>query len=67
LIGSADIQSLADLANSFEIVRKMRPVPFDLMTAILPMVAAAAIPFLPLLLTVFPLEEIVKNIIGALL
>jgi hypothetical protein len=67
LIGSADIQSLADLANSFEIVRKMRPVPFDLPTAILPMVAAAAIPFLPLLLTVFPLEEIVKNVIGMLL
>jgi hypothetical protein len=66
LIGSADIQSLADLANSFEIVRKMRPAPFDLMTAILPMVAAAAIPFLPLLLTVFPLEEIVKNVIGML-
>jgi hypothetical protein len=67
LIGSADIQSLADLANSFEIVRKMRPAPFDLATAILPMVAAAAIPFLPLLLTVFPLEEIVKNVIGMLL
>jgi hypothetical protein len=67
LIGSADIQSLADLGNSFEIVRKMRPVPFDLMTAILPIVAAAAIPFLPLLLTVFPLEEIVKNVIGMLL
>jgi hypothetical protein len=67
LIGSADIQSLADLGNSFEIVRKMRPVPFDLMTAILPMVAAAAIPFLPLALTVFPFEEIVKNIIGVLL
>jgi hypothetical protein len=66
LIGSSDIQSLADLGNSFEIVRKMRPVPFDLMTAILPMVAAAAIPFLPLLLTVFPLEEIVKNVVGML-
>jgi hypothetical protein len=67
LIGSADIQSLADLGNSFEIVRKMRPAPFDFMTAILPMVAAAAIPFLPLLLTVFPFEEIVKTIIGILL
>ena len=67
LIGSADIQSLADLANSFEIVRKMRPVPFDLATAILTMVAAAAIPFLPLLLTTFPLEEILKNVIGMLL
>jgi hypothetical protein len=67
LIGSADIQSLADLANSFEIVRKMRPAPFDLMTTILPMVAAAAIPFLPLTLTVLPFEEVVKKIIGILL
>ena len=67
LIGSADIQSLADLANSFEIVRKMRPAPFDLMTAVLPMVATAAIPFLPLALTVFPFEEIVKKVIGMLL
>jgi hypothetical protein len=67
LIGSADIQSLADLGNSFEIVRKMRPAPFDLMTTILPMVATAAIPFLPLALTVFPFEEIVKKVIGMLL
>jgi len=67
LIGSADIQSLADLGNSFEIVRKMRPAPFDLATAILPMVAAAVIPFLPLALTVFPLEEIIKKIVGMLL
>jgi hypothetical protein len=67
LIGSADIQSLADLANSFEVVRKMRPVPFDLATAILPTVAAAAIPFLPLALTVFPFEEILKKVIGMLL
>ena len=27
-MGSADIQSLADLGNSFEIVRSMRAVPF---------------------------------------
>ena len=67
LIGSADIQSLADLANSFEIVRKMRPAPLDLMTAILPMAAAAVIPFLPLTLTVFPFEEILKKVIGILL
>ena len=67
LIGSADIQSLADLANSFEIVRKMRPAPFDLTTTILPIVAAAAIPFLPLTLTVLPFEEIMKKVIGMLL
>ena len=30
LVGSADIQSLADLDNSFEVVRDMRLVPFNL-------------------------------------
>jgi len=45
LIGSADIQSLADLANSFEIVRKMRPAPLDLMTAILPIGGSGSHPF----------------------
>jgi hypothetical protein len=55
------------LANSFEVVRKMRPVPFDLPTTILPMVAAAVIPFLPLALTVFPFEELIKKIVGMLL
>ena len=28
LVGSADIQSLADLGNSFEILKGMKPVPF---------------------------------------
>ena len=27
-MGSADLQSLADLGNSFEIVKGMKPVPF---------------------------------------
>src|SRR5204863_5923055 len=29
-LGSGDIQSLADLGNSYAAVREMRPVPFDL-------------------------------------
>ncbi len=28
LVGSADVQSLADLANSFDVIRTMRLVPF---------------------------------------
>ena len=67
LLGSTDIQSLADLANSFAIVRNMRLAPFDLKLTIIPIVACAVIPFLPLALTVFPLEEIVKKIFGILL
>ena len=67
LLGSSDIQSLADLANSFAIIRNMRLVPFDLKLTIIPIVACAVIPFLPLALTVFPLEQIVEKIIGILL
>jgi len=29
-LGTSDIQSLADLANSYAVVREMRPVPFAL-------------------------------------
>jgi hypothetical protein len=67
LIGSADIQSLADLGNSFQIIREMRLAPIDLWTTIVPMAAFTAVPFLPLALTVLPFEEILKKIIGILL
>jgi hypothetical protein len=66
LIGSADIQSLADLKNSFDIVRQMRFAPIDLWMTIVPMAAFTVVPFLPLALTVFPFDEIVKRIIGIL-
>jgi hypothetical protein len=67
LLGSGDIQSLADLSNSFGIVRDMRMVPFDLKLTILPIVGCTVIPFFPLLFTVFPVEEILRKIIGILL
>jgi hypothetical protein len=67
LLGSSDIQSLADLSNSFGIVRDMRWVPFDLKLTIIPIVACTVVPFLPLALTVFPVEEIIKKIVSILL
>lgn len=67
LIGSGDIQSLADLGNSFAVIREMRTVPFDLKMTVIPIAASAILPFLPLVLTVFPLEEIVRKILGILL
>jgi hypothetical protein len=66
LIGSADIQSLADLANSYDVVREMRPVPFAKDT-IVQIVAAAAIPLLPLALSIVPADEILKKLFGLLL
>lgn len=61
LIGSADIQSLADLANSFEVVRSMRLI---LVTrdAILQLGVALFLPMLPLLLTMMPLKELLTRL-----
>ena len=62
LLGTADIQSLADLGNSYDIVREMRPVPFGLQD-IARLAAATAAPLVPLLLTIFSLEELIMRII----
>jgi hypothetical protein len=61
LLGTADIQSLADLANSYAMVRDMRPVPFGL-EDISRLAAATAAPLLPLLLTIFSLEELIMRV-----
>ena len=66
LLGSADIQSLADLANSYEVVRGIGAVPFGRDT-IIQAAAPALIPFAPLALTVVPAEEILKKLLGMLL
>ncbi len=64
LLGTSDIQSLADLANSYDLLRGMRtvPVPFGLQD-IGVLSAAAAAPLLPLLLTTFSPEELITRII----
>jgi len=66
LIGSADIQSLSDLANSFEVVRNMRRV---LVTrdAIVQLGVALFLPLLPLMLTIMPLKELLTRLAGLIL
>ena len=63
LVGSGDIQSLADLGNSFEVVRSMRIAPVT-RDAIVQLAAATLLPLVPLLLTVMPLEELLKRLLG---
>jgi hypothetical protein len=63
LVGSADIQSLADLGNSFEVVRGMRFAPIT-RDAILQLAVATLLPVAPLLLTVMPLEELIRRLLG---
>ena len=58
LLGTGDLQSLADLGNSYQVVREMRAVPFALQDATRLALATAA-PLAPLLLTIFSFEELV--------
>jgi hypothetical protein len=61
LLGTGDIQSLADLSNSFSVIQTMRFIPMDMGTLV-PMVASLAIPFIPLLLSIFTPREIFQMI-----
>jgi hypothetical protein len=65
LLDSGDIQSLADLGNSFTVVQEMRLVPFGFKDAVRLAVATAA-PLIPLGLTIFSLEELVSRLIKIL-
>ena len=65
LVGSGDIQSLADLGNSYEVVRSMNIMPVT-REAILRLGAATLVPLLPLVLTMMPLEELLKKLFGIL-
>jgi hypothetical protein len=63
LVGTADIQSLADLANSFDLVRRMRLV---LVTkdSVIQLGVALFLPLLPLALTIMPFKELLRWLIG---
>jgi len=58
LLGSADVQSLADLSNAFNVIRRMRLIPIAL-SEVATIGAAAVLPALPLLLLVAPLDVLV--------
>jgi len=62
LLGTGDIQSLADMANSFEVVSGVGLFPIN-KKSLIRLVGAIVVPLLPLTLTVIPLSEIVKSLI----
>jgi hypothetical protein len=59
LLGSGDIQSLNDLAGSFDVIRRMRVVPFG-PGLVLILVAGTLVPMVPLLFLAFPLDELLR-------
>jgi len=65
LLGSADIQSLADLNGAYEVVESMGVVPFN-RSAITLLTGATLLPIVPLGLTMMPLEELLKKLMGIL-
>jgi len=65
LVGSGDIQSLADLGNSHEVIETMRVAPIT-REAILQIVVATLAPIAPLLLTMMPLDDLLKTLFGVL-
>jgi hypothetical protein len=62
LLGSADIQSLADLGNSFEVVKSMRLTPITVQDMLQLLVVTLA-PVVPLLLTMMPLEQLLERLL----
>jgi hypothetical protein len=65
LLGTADLQSLADLGNSYSFVRQMRLVPFG-PEDVARMAAIAAAPLLPLTLMVLSAEEVLTRLVKVL-
>ena len=64
-VGSADIQSLADLSNSFDVVKEMRIAPIT-RDALLRLAGATLVPMVPLALTMMSLDELLKRLFGML-
>ncbi|MNT13682.1 hypothetical protein D3C72_1486610 [compost metagenome] len=65
-IGSTDIQSLADLGNSFQVVKEMKIVPFSTRT-IVHLAMTTLLPVAPLLLTMFSLDELLQSLVKMVL
>ena len=65
LLGTADIQSLADLSNSVSIVREMRLVPIS-PSMLMYLAVAALLPLLPLVLFKYPIADLLAKFLGRL-
>jgi hypothetical protein len=61
LVGSADIQSLADLGNAYNVVEGLRLAPISYV-AVIRLAATTLAPVAPLLLTMVPLNELVLRL-----
>jgi hypothetical protein len=65
-VGSGDIQSLNDLAGSFDVIRQMRVVPFGPALVVI-VVVSTLLPMAPLLFLTYPLDELLAMTVGLIL
>jgi hypothetical protein len=66
ILGNPDPSSLIDLGSSFLVVQEMKPVPIDKWT-LATLVAAAALPMVPLVLLATPADELMRAVFDMLL
>lgn len=66
LLGSSDIQSLADMGNSYQVVHEMRTCLIG-KENVIRLTIVTLLPFSPLLLTVYPFDELLNHLLKALL
>jgi hypothetical protein len=62
-LGSPDISALTDYTSALNVVRTMQIVPFT-RQALLQLAVATVLPIAPLLLTIMPLEQLLKLLLG---
>jgi hypothetical protein len=65
LLGTGDIQSLADLSNSFSVVREMRVVLID-KKVLVGLALPAILPLIPLLIAATPADQLMRAVLKLL-
>ena len=66
LLGTGDIQSLADLANSYSVIEKMNAFPMN-PQSLIRLIVASLLPMTLLLLAVMPLKQLLQLLMKVLL
>lgn len=62
MLGSSDVQSLADMSSSFNVVNKMRWMPFTVRD-VMYLSGIMLLPMLPLTLTMFSLPQLLEGLL----
>ena len=66
ILGNPDFQSLADLANGFQVVVQIQLVPLN-KNNVIQLAAFLLLPFLPLLFTIMPIDQVLGKLLKIVL